>query len=131
MSRLVWPFPSPDYDPNFLPKARWWRLPLVDVDEDGYLYYITRNGEKEDFSDCTYTEFRFNDGHDVVLDGGMDTPNVAAMVLSYQAPVIEYLDLLMVEQPTPDNRWRTLTKPGERTHPECPELTAQVERTKL
>lgn len=131
MSRVVWPVPPLDYDPNFLPEARWWRLPLVDVDEHGYIYYLTKDGEKEDHSDCTYTEMRFNDGYNTILDGGMDTPNVALMCLSYKAPLIEYLDLLMVDQPTPDNRWRALTEPGERTHPECPGLTAEVERTKL
>lgn len=116
MTRIVYPFPEPKYRKDFLPDARWWRLPLTSMNEQGHLYYITRDGG-DDFEDTTYIEVSWDDGYNVVLDGGFDHPNVAAMCFSFRSP-IEYIDLLMVNRPTPSGSWRCLTGPGDHEHPE-------------
>lgn len=87
------------------------------MDEHGHLYYLNRDGNTNDWEDCSWVEARWNDDFDITLDGGFDKPTVGSMVWTYIDP-IDYVDLLMVERPTPSRGWRQLTVHGEWKHPE-------------
>lgn len=118
MSRVVSPHPPPLTNINNPTPidARWWRLHLTPNAEGQYMFCRT---DATDATPATWMEWEFFDGHDTILDAGMDQTNVYQAVLTSKPLCVgAILDLLCVEQPTPSPEWRPITKPGNHRHPE-------------
>ncbi len=111
MSKLVSPWPLPQL--TISDDVCWWRIALIDRNEDWCTHYVTRDGD-DDMNTTSWFTVEWFDGLDIVLDAGLDAPTVFSTAFTYIAP-IDYFDLLAVERPTP--RAYRIGERGVRAHP--------------
>ena len=104
MSRVVAPF-GLQFDADRVPAdARWWYLSLTGRrNADGQFLVVRSDAE----SGQSWVSLEFFDGHDVVLDAGLDRPTVFGVVAKSVDPGIK---VLSVGQPTPCPDWVLLDR---------------------
>lgn len=116
MSKIVTPYPPTPFNPLRLPAtARWWRLELPPR-PDGTTLWFESNATGDDLSTATWMSIEFFDGHDTILDAGLD--RLTPVRLSSPGIGRHVLDVLHVDAPTPAAGWVPLTRQGVLAHPD-------------
>jgi hypothetical protein len=134
MSKIVSPYPTLQRDPIVDPQALWWRLKLQ-PNRDGNLVVMQMDPTADVFGggnrEPQWVSWEIFDGYDTLIDAGLDKPTVAEIRLidnrgsadvyhnhTFISRLEMWLDALHTEPPTPSDRWRALTSPGDFIHPD-------------
>jgi hypothetical protein len=122
MTKLVMPFPPPDWRVDQIPeKACWWRHAMFDRNKDGYLFEWVRYGNIDNdaptdkaWDGISAVTLEWFDGSNMMIDAGMDNPTIWNVCLVHVEP-IDYIDLLAVNMP--NESFYRITEYGDKRHP--------------
>jgi hypothetical protein len=116
VSKIVSPYPvkmpGNDYKPPT--GAAWWRFRLQ-PNADGNLLWMETDGPASGMTTATWCSWEFFDGHDIIIDTGLD--RITPVKITHRG-AIGYIDVLHVGPPTPSPDWERLPFPAVFPHPE-------------
>lgn len=115
MSTIYSPYPAHEGETALPASASWWRF-LLAPNAKGHVGITRTNADAETGTGATWASFEFFDGHDTIIDTGLDRPTAKVRVVG--RGTLRYIDVLHDGPPTPSPDWQALTSPGDHRHPD-------------